>query len=570
MSGLNFCRHVLAEAQRNPQRLALDIPLMQGRRCLGAEQCTYGELMQRVSALQLLWQQQGLQPGERVVVIARPSVDLYAVVLSLLASGLVAVFIDTGMGRKKIRMALADARPVAIVSMQALLRWFWLIPELWSLKRFSIDRTTLGSRSLSKALAAFKGSQWPQLASVDSGTWPQLAAPPTGDHGLISFTSGSTGRPKGADRTHASLDAQHAAIRHHWPDADGERDSPCFPVMVLHNLSCGMSSCLPEVDLAAPAQVDAAAVLTRWQQQGVTRISGAPAYFRALCDELLLRKTTLPQITSLVIGGAPVSQLLARDLLQVFPNAYARIAYGSTEAEPIASLLLQDYLYSGEQPGVAGLLVGDIAEDTDVLICNLPANSDALLNESLVNESPVNEHHVRDGRCDVGEEGEILVAGRHVLRGYYHNPQADAENKIPRADGLVWHRTGDTGWLDEQGRLWLSGRVKDAVQLGSQRRLQPLWLEQQLDALAGVQRSALIGYEQQSWLFLCCDEPLENLKSALLALLPAGEWQVARLKYMPVDGRHNSKIDRPLLRQMAAAGRTDMVVTWNKTESTSI
>ncbi len=45
MSGLNFCRHVLAEAQRNPQRLALDIPLMQGRRCLGAEPCTYGELM---------------------------------------------------------------------------------------------------------------------------------------------------------------------------------------------------------------------------------------------------------------------------------------------------------------------------------------------------------------------------------------------------------------------------------------------------------------------------------------------------------------------------------------------
>ena len=549
MSGLNFCRHVLEEAQRNPQRLALDIPLMQGRRCLGAEQCSYGELMQRVAALQSLWQQQGLQPGERVVVIARPSVDLYAVVLSLLASGLVAVFIDTGMGRKKIRMALADARPVAIVSMQALLRWFWLIPELWSLKRFSIDRKTLGSRSLSKALAAFKGSQW-----------PQLAAPPSGDHGLISFTSGSTGRPKGADRTHASLDAQHAAIRHHWPDADGERDSPCFPVMVLHNLSCGMSSCLPQVDLAAPAKVDAAAVLTRWQQQGVTRISGAPAYFRALCDELLLRKATLPQITSLVIGGAPVSQLLARDLLQVFPDAYARIAYGSTEAEPIASLRLQDYLTAGDQPAVAGLLVGDIAEATDVLICNLPEN-----NERLVNES-----HLLDGRCGVGEEGEILVAGNHVLRGYYHNPQADAENKIPRADGLVWHRTGDTGWLDEQGRLWLSGRVKDAVQLGSQRRLQPLWLEQQLDALSGVQRSALIGHEQQGWLFVCCDEPLENLKSALLALLPAGEWQVARLKYMPVDGRHNSKIDRPLLRQMAAAGRTDRVVTWNKTESTSL
>ena len=79
-------------------------------------------------------------------------------------------------------------------------------------------------------------------------SWPQVPD----QSALISFTSGSTGRPKGADRTHSILLAQHDALQAHAPGREGEIDMPCFPAVVLHNLSCGISSVVPPIDLRHP------------------------------------------------------------------------------------------------------------------------------------------------------------------------------------------------------------------------------------------------------------------------------------------------------------------------------
>jgi len=522
----NFCRHFLQQAQQHPQRLALRIPHMQGLECCSEEVMTYAELNQLAGALQRHWLKngasrgmargQGLQPGDRVVVIARPSAALYAVVLSLLASGLVAVFIDTGMGKEKIRQALQDADAKAIVSMKSLLKLRWLVPELRTLSSWCIDGAGLFLRRL------------PMSVRPDDGLTLMPAA--SGDHGLISFTSGSTGRPKGADRTHYSLDQQHFAIRHHWPDNDGDVDSPCFPVLVLHNLSCGMTTVMPQVDLATPGRPNVRSLLAHWQQHGVKRISGAPAYFQAICDHLLQQRQSLAQIDSVSIGGAPVSLGLAHKLRQAFPAATIRIAYGSTEAEPIAALNIDDYLTLPDP--AAGLLVGDVVDEAEVMIARL-------------------DHDGQPQACVQGEAGEILVAGPHVLQGYYRNPLADAANKIPRPEGDVWHRTGDVGYFDTQQRLWLTGRVADAIQLMGG-IAQPYPLEQQLDALAGIERSAAVQCGDQLYLFLVCDTALAQLRPLIESLLPQTRWRLMRLAAMPLDGRHNSKIDRPALRQQVA------------------
>lgn len=515
----NFCRHFLAQAEQSPDRLALRIPKMQGDLCLSEEVIGYGELNQLAGALQRHWKQQELMPGDRVVIIAKPSVALYAVVLSLLASGLVAVFIDTGMGKIKIRQALQDANAKAIVSMKSVLKFRWLIPELRKISSWCID----GSGIFLCAL--------PMTARADDQL--QLMSAAQGDHGLISFTSGSTGRPKGADRTHNSLDQQHFAIRHHWPDKDGEVDSPCFPVLVLHNLSCGMTTVMPKVDLSAPAKVNAQPLVAHWQEHNVERISGAPAYFSAICDYLIANKKTLNKITSLNVGGAPVSLSLAKKLRAVFPNAWARIAYGSTEAEPIAALDLDDYLTDSDPS--AGLLVGPVVDEADVLVAQLDATGQPIA-------------------CEQGEEGEILVAGPHVLQGYYHNPQADSANKIPRPAGDVWHRTGDVGYFDNDRRLWLTGRLADAIALENS-LMQPFPLEQQLDQLGDIQRSAVVQCGQQLCLFIETNEALNALEELIAPLLPQAPWQLIHLAEIPVDGRHNSKIDRPRLRQQMITGK---------------
>ena len=66
-----------------------------------------------------------------------------------------------------------------------------------------------------------------------------------------------------------------------------------------------------------------------------------------------------------------------------------------------------------------------------------------------------------------GVIGELLVSGNHVCRDYYRNPEAVREHKVLEPDGSVWHRTGDTGYFDEEGRFWLVARPPAKLETGT-------------------------------------------------------------------------------------------------------
>lgn len=544
----NFVSRFIENAEKAPDKVALQLPHMDGQQCIGEESISYGELSSLVGTYQKLWQQKGWQAGDRVIVILKPSKDLYAIALSLFSIGIIAVFIDTGMGRKKIQMAIQDSNAKAIISLSALVKLFWFIPALWPLQRFAIDGQGLGYKHLRQQISVIDPVQ--SLTSMPRSNT---------DHGLISFTSGSTGRPKGADRTHFSLIQQHLAIRDHWPDKIDDIDCPCFPVMVLHNLSCGMTTIMPKVDLAQPAAVDAMAVIKQIRQYNITRLSGAPAYIGSLVKYLQQQdkgQQAVVEIKSLVVGGATVSVELAEGIRTVFPNADARIVYGSTEAEPISDVSIDEYLKessSNKKNTVqanspqAGYLVGKIASQIELLITN-------------INESTLTEEALLRQRCKTGEVGEILVSGDHVLKQYIDNPGANRENKIPRenvaATKAVWHRTGDCGYIDEQGRLWLTGRIKDVIDFQNA-SLQPYPIEKALDQLSGIVRSAMIQHLDQLFVFiqedsqavLAQEKEISQVLSEHLFSVGLEKIQLVTINEMPVDGRHNSKIDRPLLRE---------------------
>lgn len=544
MDNGNFISHFINNAQAHPNRIALQLPIMDGQKCLDEESISYGDLSRLVSAYQTLWQQKGWQAGDRIVVILKPSKELYAIALSLFSLGIVAVFIDTGMGRKKIKMAVRDSHAKAIISMKALMKLFWFLPELWPLQRFAIDGQGIGFSNLLQQVHPL----------IDKSNLLSCVSRSDTDHGLISFTSGSTGRPKGADRTHFSLIQQHLAIRDHWPDEVDDIDCPCFPVMVLHNLSCGMTTIMPKVDLALPSKVNAKLVIDQIRKHKITRLSGAPAYIESLVQYLDQQRgelKTVAEIQSIVVGGATVSKALARSIREAFPLASARIVYGSTEAEPISDVSIDEYLAEEK----LGYLVGHIAPQIDLMISNV----DDLEKQGKV----IREYDLDQGICNVGEVGEILVSGHHVLKQYIDNPDANRENKIPRTDveatKSVWHRTGDCGYQDEQGRLWLSGRVKDVIRYNGN-ALQPFLIEQKLDQDMEIQRAAVISHDDQVYLFIqlknakCVNQDALVMRVTAIAtefLSPIGLSHVRYCKIvnMPVDGRHNSKIDRPFLHQ---------------------
>ena len=529
---MNLASLVLRHARTAPDRPALVVPIdWDDAAVRDAQELTYGELERRVAAVAAGLRRSGLREGDRVVVMIPVRVELYVLALALLAAGMVVVLVDAGMGTRRVVQAIRDSRAAAIVSVDALLRFRWVLPALWRLRRFSLDGGGLGVR------------RWGSL-EVDGAPPLEPAPRAPGDHGLITFTSGSTGRPKGADRTHGLLIAQHEALRAHFPERPDDVDMPCFPVVALHNLCCGITTVMPAVDLRAPATVAAAPVLDQARRHGVTRLSGAPAYMARLAAGLASSGAGLPRVRHVLVGGAPVGQGLCRALIDAFPAARCDIVYGSTEAEPIASVAMTEVLAAGGE----GHLVGAPVDEVELALVDLPRPAPPLLDARGVDP----------WRVAAGAHGEVVVRGDHVNRGYVDNPAADRENKLLGEDGSVWHRTGDVGHLDPQGRLWLSGRTSDLVRVGDV-VVHPLPVEAALDALDGVARAALVAHEGAPGgevavavtAGVTADEVLVAARRALAARGLAG-LPVRVVARIPVDRRHNSKIDRPTLRQELA------------------
>lgn len=524
--GINVCSRILEAGRRHPERLAIRVPRAADGYA-SSEQLGYGELLAQAAARQQALRGIGLTPGDRVLLLARPGLGLYVLMVALLASGIVPVLIDRGMSRARMVAALRASGARVAIGERDILRFWWLVPALWRLRRYAIDGHAFG-------VSVLGGHESQSGLALECQPLPPAA------HGLITFTSGSTGTPKGANRTHGSLIEQHLAIRSHWQDRDDDIDMPCFPVLVLHNLCCGISTVMPAVDLATPGDPQAARVAQQLVEEGITRLSAAPAFVGKLLRHAADQGLTFPGLRSLVVGGATPPPGMAEACLQVFPEAECRIVYGSTEAEPIAEVNMVEYIAHAGQG--RGHLLGHPATVAQVCIVDPAHPLDA-------------EADVASASVGVGASGEILVAGPHVLQGYVDNPDADRETKIRRADGFVWHRTGDIGYLDAEGRLWLEGRLKDAVTVAGRPR-HTFDIEKAIDALPAIERSALLqGADGELALVLAGTVPAATTLAPLLRAQDFPVMRVYSVDTMPVDGRHNSKIDRTALRDALARGR---------------
>ncbi len=501
---MNFASLVLRHANHRPDRRALVLPIRWDAEGVHEEQVvTYAALGDAIARFRGGLRAQGFRPGDRLVLMFPVGLDLYALTLAAMAEGVAIVLIDAGMGARKILQAISSSRARALVSVSALLRLRWLAPPLWGKGRYCVDGEGLGLRPLA-ALRGEPVADDPLDCAAD-------------DHALITFTSGSTGRPKGADRTHGLLSAQHHALAEHFPHRDDDVDLPAFPVVVLHDLCCGITAVVPPVDFKAVASVQRDVVLQHARAHGVTRLSGAPAYVARLCTEPL----DLPRLRQLGVGGARVSRGLAAAIAEA-TDAEGLVLYGSTEAEPIASVSIAELLHA-TAPGV---LVGRPASAATVRLISLPHGADTV--------GGIDAFVVPRGRV-----GELVVAGAHVNRGYVDDPAATAANKLFPADGSCWHRTGDLARWDEQGRLWLVGRAADVVRVGD-RDLHPFLVEEEVERRPGVERCALVQGEGLP--------PTLAVQGAIEGIQIAGV-RVLAVEQIPVDGRHNSKVDRVLLRR---------------------
>ncbi len=534
----NIVSSFVERATQHPGRAALVLPTEWNHNAVTAvEQLSYAQLAARTSAWQRRLAGAGLEPGHRVLVLVPASTELYACALATIASGMTVVLVDAGMSVARTRAAIDAASPDAMVGGTRARRLARMVPEL---RRIGCVMPTESPTATTAELTGAEGL-------------PAVVDRRPNDGAIVSFTSGSTGRPKGADRTHGDLLAQHESLMAAFPYRPGDVDMTAWPVLVLHDLLSGTKSVLPPVRRGALRAVPGDATLGFAIEQGVTLLNGPPAFLAPILDAAK-RRYAVPALRRVVTGGGPVYPDLCRSVIATFPRARGHVLYGGTEAEPIAHCPMQELIDAddtGSCGAGAGLLVGPAVPDIELAVIETgtPADTDGPAAGSI-----------DDVTVTAGRWGEIAVHGAHVLSRWFDDPKADRATRLRAGDGgerREFLRTGDIGRVDESGRLWLGGRVADIVEHEG-RALHPYEVEPVLDRLAGVRRCALMSSPTGgAEVFLDvnpepgADEAVRLARAALRGMGLRGvavHWPVA----IPVDGRHNSKVDRPRLRARRA------------------
>ena len=473
---------------------------------------TFADLDRRGAAGAGRLRQAGIREGDRVLVLVPVSADLYAVLASLFRVGAVAVLVDPSAGRARLAEAVARVAPRAMVASP---RGHLLRAVVPSVRRIPVRFVTGGWAPGARRWA---GGPPAPVATLS----PEAPA-------LLTLTSGSTGRPKVAVRSHGLLAAQHVALARALALAPGDIDLATLPVVVLANLASGVTTVWPDADLRRPGAYDVARVLRQIRAERPTRSVASPAFFERLLERAA--PGDLASFGRFDTGGAPVAPDLLARLAAVAETAVG--VYGSTEAEPIAHT---GPLADADRRRVAqgaGLLAG---HPVDAVRLRLVPDRPAPL-------GPFAAAAWERLALPPGQAGEIVVAGDHVVPGYLDG-DGDAEAKVS-VDGRRWHRTGDAGRLDDAGRLWLLGRCAARSRRGGA-VLYPLQVEAAVREGLGL-RVAFADLDGRGVLAVVGDASVEAVRRSV-------PWadidQVVAVPALPLDRRHEAKIDYPALGAM--------------------
>lgn len=545
----NLADIALEVARRDHLRIAVIAP--DGRNADGTRRYrrhTYGELSADVESVAVGLRDIGIAERTRTVFMAPPSYQACVAGLALTRVGATAVWIDPSVGYRNVSERLGRLDIEAFVG----------IP-LAHLARLTFG---WGPRLLSRAVT-IGAPRVPGTHSLDSLRRPAPMTPRSpdvtpNDAASIMYTTGSTGPAKPALYRHTNLCNIFRLVHRTWrfeQRGSVPIDMPVFPAFFTIGLSAGGTVVVPPIDFVrqGPADVNARALLEVIRDCGVQSLFASPIILENFA-KLRAEGARAPSLHTVVGGGAPLYASTIVPLREMIADdGEVHADYGATESLPATEMPGNEAVAEtfAETARGVGLCVGRPFAGVTVKIVDIVDGPIATLADARV--------------LPAGEIGEIIVRGPHVSPEYADDRASTVKNKIADADGGVWHRLGDAGYLDDRGRVWCCGRLGHRIELASG-RLFPLMCEPMFDAHSRVRRSGLVGVKGPDGVTpVICVEltgrmpsggELEELREELLGLAAANP-VTSRIRHvlfhpsLPVDPRHNSKIERPALARWA-------------------
>lgn len=439
-------------ARRHPERPAL-IFAERGKTL------SYAALEQHSNAFAAELAAQGLGEGDRIAYLGRNSDLYYPVLFGAIRSGVVLVPLNWRQSAAEIAYQLADSQA----------RWLLFDADL---------------QGLAQAASAELDGPLPML-SIDGEAdgqnlravlernvqAPVLSARHDAEQTVLQvYTSGTTGKPKGVLISHRSLSlARHAeTISPDWADwSEGEISLSAMPNFHVGGLSWVLIGLVRLSSVVISADPSPANMLRLVREYAVQRSFIVPTVIRAIVDELRSSQAPAPMLKGIYYGAMPMSETLLSEAMELFHCKFGQF-FGMTELTGTAT-----YLPPAQHDPSRPQLLKSVGRP--------------IAGMSLEIRDPQRQ------LLDCGQSGEIWIKAPTLMQGYWQQEDKTAEVVV---DG--WYATGDGGYLDEEGYLYLTDRIKDMIVSGGE-NVYPAEVEEVLLTHPGVLAAAVVGLPDPVW-----------------------------------------------------------------------
>ena len=318
-----------------------------------------------------------------------------------------------------------------------------------------------------------------QADSLDWGPWlaeqsaahPNRNVAPT-DPVLQLYTSGTTGNPKGVVSTHSNILAEYTMNTTFMPSrpAPGQADLICAPFFHIGGLGSAMISLIAGTEIILHKAFDPAAVIDAIEEHPISSVFMVPAMIMAVLSLPDIEERDFSELRAIFYGASPISESVLRRAIDVFKVEFMQM-YGMTET--------------------TGTVVNLSPLDHERALTGKPELLQSCGRPSVGVQIRIMDSSGKE--CATGDVGEIWVLSDTNMQSYYNLPEATASNLT---DG--WVHTGDAGYVDEEGYLYLKDRMKDMVVSGGE-NIYPVEVENAIadhDAVADV---AVIGVPNEKF-----------------------------------------------------------------------
>ncbi len=404
-------------------------------------------------------EQLGLKPGDRVAYLGFNSDELFECYFAPSLAGFETVVLNFRWSVPECAHALRECSPKALI--------------------FDAAQAEVAGRAVADAgqsplmIELGTSARAPSIAYEDlaarAGT-PAAQRSCGDDTLIIYFTGGTTGRSKGVMLSHWNVFTNAMGAPHIMGNV---RDSAQLVVGPMFHLAPGsriFSAALLNIHSVIMPRFDVIEMMTLIQRHRVHSLTLVPTMMHMILTHPDFSRYDLSSVGQITLGGAPTPRDLLERVIDVFPSAKLNNGYGMTEMSPMLAALTSEYhVLDGPNAGKLNS-VGRPVPYLDVKIfseddCELPQ----------------------------GEIGEIVARGPTVMKGYLNRPD---ENAVALRGG--WFHTGDMGYFDKDGLLYISGRSKDMIISGGE-NIYPTEIEDVLSTHPAVSQVSVIGLPSEKW-----------------------------------------------------------------------